>query len=70
MNKRQINKIQSYVTLNYVKSHQERLWYINKTVKNDWSRNALIHQIESDLYKKQKYASKTANFEKILSSPQ
>ena len=56
--------------LDYVKSQQERLWYINETIKNGWSRNVLIHQIESDLYKRQKYVSKITNFEKTLPSPQ
>lgn len=39
--------------LDYVKSPAERKWYITQTVANGWSRNILVHQIESDLYKRQ-----------------
>ena len=27
-------------------------WYVLKTIENGWSRNTLVHQIESDLYSK------------------
>jgi len=39
--------------LDYVKSRPEREWYIKKTIESDWSRNVLIHGIESDRYKRQ-----------------
>ena len=32
---------------------KERLWYANQTIKNGWSRNVLVHQINSNLYKRQ-----------------
>ena len=47
-----------------------RNWYIEKTIENGWSRNVLIHQIESDLYERQVLAGKIANFENRLASPQ
>lgn len=47
-----------------------RNWYIEKTIENGWSRNVLIHQIESDLYARQVLAGKIANFENRLASPQ
>lgn len=47
-----------------------RNWYIEKTIENGWSRNVLVHQIESDLYKRQVIASKISNFENRLASPQ
>ena len=43
-----------HITLiNKVKNFDERLFYINKTVENNWSRNVLVHQIESGLYNRQ-----------------
>lgn len=30
-----------------------RNWYVAKTIENGWSRNVLIHQIESKLYERQ-----------------
>lgn len=47
-----------------------RNWYINKTIENGWSRNVLIHQIESGLYERQALAEKISNFETRLASPQ
>ncbi len=35
-----------------VKDIRESQFYIQKTIENNWSRNVLIHQIESDLYKR------------------
>jgi predicted nuclease of restriction endonuclease-like (RecB) superfamily len=36
--------------LDKVKHEQQRLWYIQQTVEHGWSRNVLVHQIETDLY--------------------
>jgi len=47
-----------------------RNWYIEKTIENGWSRNVLIHQVESGLYERQVLAGKIANFENRLVSPQ
>ena len=47
-----------------------RNWYINKTIENGWSRNVLVHQIESGLYERQALAEKISNFETRLASPQ
>ena len=49
--------------LDYVKNYQERLWYINETIKNGWSRNVLVHQIESGLYERQKGTQKNNHFQ-------
>jgi predicted nuclease of restriction endonuclease-like (RecB) superfamily len=51
-----------------IKDQDERLWYIQKTIENGWSRNVLVHQIESDLYNRQGRAM--TNFEKTLPAPQ
>jgi predicted nuclease of restriction endonuclease-like (RecB) superfamily len=36
-----------------VKDAREREWYITKTIEHGWSRNVLVHQIESGLYQRQ-----------------
>ncbi len=47
-----------------------RNWYIQKVIDNGWSRNVLVHQIESELYERQAIAEKISNFESRLPSPQ
>jgi predicted nuclease of restriction endonuclease-like (RecB) superfamily len=39
--------------LDLVKDHDERLWYIHAAIDNGWSRNVLVLQIESGLYRRQ-----------------
>jgi len=58
------------VLLEKIKDIQERLWYAEQTKINGWSRNILVHQIESDLYGRQATAVKTTNFPESLPSPQ
>lgn len=53
-----------------VKNEKERLWYVAQTIKNGWSRNVLVHQIESQLYERQKGAYKITTFKRTLPSPQ
>ena len=48
----------------------ERKWYIKKSAENGWSRNVLVHQIESNLYQRQVLADKVTNFDHRLPSPQ
>jgi predicted nuclease of restriction endonuclease-like (RecB) superfamily len=48
----------------------QRLWYANQTIKNGWSRNVLMHQIKSDLYRRQTSIEKTHNFDLTLPNPQ
>ena len=47
---------------------EQRIWYIQKTIENGWSRNVLTHQIESDLYSRQ--GSALTNFQDVLPAPQ
>jgi predicted nuclease of restriction endonuclease-like (RecB) superfamily len=54
--------------LDRVKSIDERLFYAQKTLENGWSRNVLVHQIESGLYQRQGKA--VSNFQQTLPSPQ
>lgn len=56
------------ILIDKVKDQTERLWYIQQTIDNGWSRNVLTLQIESDLYKRQGGA--ITNFERTLPSPQ
>jgi predicted nuclease of restriction endonuclease-like (RecB) superfamily len=56
--------------LDKVKNQEERQWYINKTIEHGWSRNVLVHQIESGLYQRQALAGKTTNFQSTLPAPQ
>ena len=58
------------VLLDKISDIDERKWYIKKSVENGWSRNVLIHQIESNLYQRQVLADKVTNFENRLPSPQ
>jgi predicted nuclease of restriction endonuclease-like (RecB) superfamily len=54
--------------LDYVKDASERDWYVRATIENGWSRNVLVHQIESGLYHRQGKAA--TNFTRTLPSPQ
>lgn len=49
-----------------VSDKAQRQWYIEQDIQNGWSRNVLVHQIESDLYSRQVTASKITNFESKL----
>jgi predicted nuclease of restriction endonuclease-like (RecB) superfamily len=54
--------------LDYVKAPTERLWYIQQTIEYGWSRNVLVHHIETKLYQRQGQA--TTNFKQTLPKPQ
>ncbi len=56
--------------LDKIYSLGERLWYARQTMENGWSRNILVIQIESDLYKRQALVPKTTNYERTLPAPQ
>jgi len=56
------------VLLDKVKDEKQRLWYANQTIKNGWSRNVLVHQIQTDLFSRQtKEALSANNFKNTLS---
>ncbi len=60
-----------HVTLmDKINDAEERLWYINKTIENNWSRAVLNYQIETDLYQRQHKTKKTSNFHLTLPKPQ
>ena len=54
--------------LDMVKTPEERLWYASAAIQNGWSRNVLVMQIESGLYRRQGKA--VTNFETTLPAPQ
>lgn len=66
----QITWYHNVVLMDKVKTAEEHIWYANATVQNGWSRNVLVHQIESRLYQRQVLANKVTNFEHRLPSPQ
>ncbi len=41
------------ILMDRIKDVKKRLWYVNKTVENGWSRNVLETWIDSDLYSRQ-----------------
>lgn len=53
-----------------VKNPEEHIWYAEQAAQNGWSRNVLVHQIESGLYQRQVLAEKVSNFGNRLPSPQ
>ena len=58
------------VLLDKVQDADKRLWYAETCQKNGWSRNVLVHQIESSLYERQVLADKISNFDRRLPSTQ
>jgi predicted nuclease of restriction endonuclease-like (RecB) superfamily len=54
--------------LDKVKNPIEREWYIHQTLQQGWSRNILVHQIESGLFHRQGKA--ITNFDRTLPKPQ
>lgn len=54
--------------LDAVKDPSEREWYVRQAFENGWSRNVLVHQIDSKLYERQGRA--LTNFDRTLPEPQ
>jgi predicted nuclease of restriction endonuclease-like (RecB) superfamily len=50
-----------------LKDTAERIWYARQTTEQGWSRAVLVHQIETDLYRRQGRA--LTNFERTLPAP-
>jgi predicted nuclease of restriction endonuclease-like (RecB) superfamily len=50
--------------LDHIKDEAERHWYIHQTFQYGWSRDVLVMQIESGLYRRQGKA--ITNFDKTL----
>src|SRR5262245_45016006 len=58
----QITWYHNIALLEKLQTQAERLWYARATVEHGWSRNVLVHWIESDLHQRQGKA--TTNFVK------
>ena len=64
----QITWYHNITLLDKLDGRDERLWYVEETAKNGWSRNVMVLQIESSLYKRQ--GKSINNFKHTLPSPQ
>jgi predicted nuclease of restriction endonuclease-like (RecB) superfamily len=64
----QIPWFHNCVLLDKVKDNAERKWYIHQTIQQGWSRNVLVHPIESGLYHRQ--GKSVTNFDRTLPKPQ
>ena len=64
----QITWYHNITLLEKLETADERAWYAARTVENGWSRNVLVHQIESGLRQRQGQA--VTNFDRTLPPPQ
>jgi predicted nuclease of restriction endonuclease-like (RecB) superfamily len=64
----QITWYHNIALLEKLKLSEERFWYVQETIQHGWSRNVLVHQIESQLYHRQGKA--ITNFDRTLPKPQ
>ncbi|MDD4567248.1 MULTISPECIES: PDDEXK nuclease domain-containing protein [unclassified Methanoculleus] len=64
----QITWYHTVTLLDKVKDPKQREWYIHKTIANGWSRNVLVHQIESGLIEREGRA--VTNFSATLPAEQ
>ena len=58
----------NYTLVEKVKDIEKRIWYGEKCYENGWSKDVLIHQIDSNLYLRQNKVKKLNNFDKKLSN--
>ena len=54
--------------LQMVTNPVEREWYARAAIEHGWSRNVLVHQIDTDLYRR--HGKAITNFKRTLPSPQ
>lgn len=47
----------------------KRVWYVQATIENGWSRAVLDHQIDLHLYERQAVSGRVANFSRTLPEP-
>lgn len=66
----QITWYHNIALMDKVKDANKYIWYAKEAIENGWSRNVLVHQIESELYERQAIVKKISNFEKLLPAPQ
>lgn len=56
--------------LDKITDKDQRHWYIQKTIENNWSRAVLRYQVDTDLYQRQVKAKKMSNFHLTLPKAQ
>lgn len=56
--------------LNKIFDESERIWYMQKTIENNWSRTVLQYQIDTSLYNRQVKKRKSSNFHLTLPKAQ
>lgn len=66
----QITWYHNIALMDKVKDTDAYLWYAEQAARNGWSRNVLVHQVESGLYERQALAPKVSNFKDRLPAPQ
>jgi len=64
----QITWYHNIALIEKLQTAEDREWYTRATVQHGWSRNILVHQIESALHERQGKA--VTNFNRALPSPQ
>ncbi len=60
----------NYTLIEKVKNIEKRVWYARKCIENGWSQTVLIHQIDLNLYERQKENIKLTNFDDKMSISQ
>ena len=64
----QIPWFHNCVLLDKIRRQEDRIWYVRASIQHGWSRNVLVHQIETRLHKRTGTA--VTNFERTLPPPQ
>jgi predicted nuclease of restriction endonuclease-like (RecB) superfamily len=57
------------VIFSQVKDPKEREYYLRASLENGWSRNVLVHQIETDVYARHALSEKVTTFTETLPAP-
>lgn len=66
---RQIPWWHNVVIMEKVKDRRAREYYLRACAENGWSRNVLVHQIDTDAYARHALAKKTTTFPQTLPAP-
>jgi predicted nuclease of restriction endonuclease-like (RecB) superfamily len=64
----QITWYHNLALLEKIASREDRLWYARQAIENGWSRNILVHQIETRL--QERLGNAQTNFARTLPAPQ
>jgi predicted nuclease of restriction endonuclease-like (RecB) superfamily len=64
----QITWYHNITLLDKIKDYEERIWYVEETARNGWSRNVMVAQIQTGLYNRQ--GKSINNFKSTLPAAQ